>query len=111
MIIRDGKKIEINIGGISKSQLEKILAEHGQMVVDGLSKQFCNLPKLQTSNNIADKEFNEETEIKSNSLDRIANVMSTSTEKQESNFDNKIGNITTSKKDVSKAIDILKNID
>ena len=45
MIIHDGKRLEINIGGISQSQLEKILQEHGKNILDGLGKKLGEIPK------------------------------------------------------------------
>jgi hypothetical protein len=112
MIIHDGKKLEISIGGVSKSQLEKILGEHSQMILDGLGKKIGEISR-QTA--VYDKEGSadskEEREIKANSLDRIADIMSTVAEKNESNFDKKIGHIKKTKKDVSKEIDMLKNLE
>jgi hypothetical protein len=112
MIIHDGKKLslEVNIGGVSQSQLEKILGEHSKMILDGLDKKIGEMPK-QTYDNNRIAENKEEKEIESNSLDKIANIMSTVVDKNKSNFDNKIGNIKKTKRDVSKEIDILKNLE
>ncbi len=109
MIIHDGKKIEISIGGISKSQLEKILQEHGKNIIDVLGKKLSESKIEHIFHN--DQDNKEEKEIKINSLDKIADVMTTQVDNKENNFDNKMGNIKTTKKDVSKTIDILKNID
>jgi hypothetical protein len=112
MIIHDGKRLEINIGGISQSQLEKILGQHSQMILDGLGKKIGEMPKQTVFYNGGVKEDNiEEKEIKTNSLDKIADIMSTVVDKSESNFDNKIGRIKKTKRDVSKEIDMLKDIE
>ena len=112
MIIHDGKKIEVNIGGISKSQLEKILQEQGKMILDGLDKKIGEIPKQTVIYNGGVREDSiEEKEIKTNSLDKIADIMSTVVEKNESNFDNKIGRIKKTKRDVSKEIDMLKDLE
>jgi len=112
MIIHDGKKIEVNIGGISKSQLEKILSEHGQMILDGLGKKIGEIPKQTVVYNDGIREDSaEEKEIKTNSLDKIADIMSTVVEKTKPNFDKKIGHVKKTKRDVSKEIDMLKDIE
>jgi len=114
MIIHDGKKVEISIGGISKSQLEKILGEHGKMILDGLDKKIGGMPKqtvVYNGKGAIEENSQEETEIRSNSLDKIANIMSTVVEKNEHNFNNKLGNVKKIKRDVSKEIDMLKDLE
>jgi hypothetical protein len=114
MIIHDGKKLalEVNIGGISQSQLEKILGEHSQMILDSLGKKIGEMPKQTVIYNGSESiESKEEKEIKSNSLDKIADLMATVVKANESNFENKIGKIKKTKKDVSKEIDMLKNLE
>lgn len=112
MIIHDGKKLEISIGGISRSQLEKILSEHGQMILDGLGKKIGEMPKQTVVYNGGVREDGkEEKEIKTNSLDKIADIMSTVVNKNQSNFDKKIGHIKKTKRDVSKEIDMLKDLE
>lgn len=113
MIIHDGKKIEVNIGGISKSQLEKILSEHSNILLEGLGKKLSEIPKQTiVYNGEGNREENskDEMEIKVNSMEKIADAMSTVVGKK-SDLNKKIGNIKTTKKDVSKTIDILKNLD
>ena len=112
MIIHDGKKIEVNIGGISKSQLEKILGEHGKIILEGLDKKIGEIPKQTVVYNPDGKiESKEETEIRANSMEKIADVMSTVEGKKDSNFNKKIGNIKKTKRDVSKEIDMLKDLE
>src|ERR1035437_7662940 len=45
--IHNGKKLslEVNIGGISHSQLQKILSEHSQLILDGMNKKIGEIPK------------------------------------------------------------------
>ena len=112
MIIHDGKKLEINIGGISQSQLEKILGQHSQLILEGLGKKIGEIPKQTVIyNGGVGEDSKEEKEIKTNSLDKIADIMSTVVDKNESNFDNKIGRIKKTKRDVSKEIDMLKDLE
>ena len=112
MIIHDGKKVEVNIGGISKSQLEKILGEHGKIILEGLDKKIGEIPKQTVVYREGEKEESkEEMEIKVNSMEKIADIMSTVEGKKDSNFSKKIGNIKKTKRDVSKEIDMLKDLE
>ena len=107
-VIKDGKKIEINIGGVSKSTLATLLEEQQKNILDAIYKVTRGeiaIAENQSSNNL------EETQIKSNSLDKIADVMTTNRDTNISNFDKKTDNIKITKKDVSKSIDMLKNLE
>jgi len=111
MIISDGKKLEINIGGISKSQLEEILGQQGQMFLDAMGKKIGEMPRQTVVYGGQNPEDPMEQEIKTHSMDKIADVMSTVSRENESNFDSKIGRIKTTKKDASKEIDMLKDLE
>ena len=111
MVIKDGKKIEINIGGISKSQLEKILADQNSTIIQALSNKLDAMPVANASVTTVAQSTKEDVEIRSNSLDRIAEAMTTSRDSNKSNIDSKKENIKITKKDVSKSIDLLKDID
>jgi uncharacterized protein YcbK (DUF882 family) len=112
MVIKDGKKIEINIGGISKSTLENLLEEQQKNILEAISKASGKTTIIERQ--VGDSksiEDNTEREIKENSLSKIADVMSNGGESSTSNLDKRKNNTTTTKKDVSKTLDLLKDID
>jgi len=115
MIIHDGKRLEVavNIGGVSKSQLEKILGEHGKTIIEALGKKLAeggNKTEYVGIDQNGGRIGSEETEIRANSMEKIADIMATVEEKK-TDLSKKIGNVKTTRKDVSKTIDILKHLD
>jgi len=111
MIIQDGKKNEASMEGLSQSQLESILGQQGQMFLEALSKKLKEMPQQTIIYGGQTLENQEEKEIKENSLDKIADIMSTVSKGNESNFNNRIGRIKKTKRDVSKEIDMLKDLE
>jgi hypothetical protein len=111
MIIHDGKKIEVNIGGISKSQLEKILSEHGQMILDGLGKKIGEMPKQTVVYNKDGSVENQEA-VSTESLNSIAKEMVKDRHNTESNFDSlgKRQKVKMDKEKVKKTLDLLNDL-
>jgi len=113
MIIHDGKKLalEVNIGGISQSQLEKILGEHSQMILDSLGKKIGEMPKQTVIYNKDGSMENKES-ISEESLNSIAKEMVKDRHNTESNFDS-LGErqrVKMDKEKVKKTLDLLNNL-
>jgi len=111
MIIHDGKKIEVNIGGISKSQLEKILQEQGKMILDGLDKKIGEMPKQTVVYN-GGKNIENQEDMSEESLNSIAKEMVKDRHNTESNFDSlgKRQKIKMDKEKVKKTLDLLNDL-
>lgn len=113
MIRHDGKNLDVHIEGLSQDLLEKILDQHGNSILSKLGEKIDGISKATNyqGGQYSQKENEEEAIIVSNSLEKIADIMSTTNRGEESNINKKSQNITTTTKDVSKTIDLLKNLD
>jgi len=110
-IIHNGKQIEVNIGGISQSKLERILSEHGKLILDGMDKKIGDIPKQTVVYDKNGRETSQET-ISEESLNSIAKEMVKDRHNTESNFDSlgKRQKVKMDKEKVKKTLDLLNDL-
>jgi len=108
--IHDGKQIEPNIEGISKSQLEEILGLHGKLILDGVDKKIGEMPKQTVIYGNGSVEDSKE-EMSEESLKSIAKEM-VKKQKVDSNFSSlgKQEEIKVDNKKMKNTLDLLNNL-